>query len=323
MNSAEEFRRLLGSEKLVALLREVDRELAQPDAPHIADDPDLLQRWEMGLLTVEEHDAVLQHLADCHECSQFLGDMTQAGVMHLNGIIDAGSLSETQNDPEAIVSLARPASDTAHAPRSTRWYAVAAAACALAIVGLFVSQSRLKSMDVRLADAKFGQLTHYLSQQDFAAVVVPGLAKSGDHSAIEPDAKRDQEIRRLTTLTQQTPENSAYRLNLGQLLLEAGRYDEAETQFQTEAQRHPENMIARLGLGLVQFRRGQTEAAERTFAEISGSGPVSVSARVNQVLCLLALQRKPEAREVWKSVPVQQRDDRISRVLAVEDIGTD
>jgi len=316
VNSPEEFRRLLGSEKLVALLRQVDRELAQPQDSHVADDPDLLERWENGLLTVEEHDAVLQHLAACHECSQFIGDMTQAGVMRLNGVVDAGSPSTTQNDSDAFVSLGRPAINT----ERTRWYAFVAAACAVAaIIGLFASQSRPEAMDVRLADAKFGQLLHYLSQQDFAAIVVPGLAKSGDHSAIKPDAKRDQEIQRLTALTQQSPENSEYRLNLGQLLLEAGRFDEAESQFLTEAQRQPESMTARLGIGLVQFRRGQIEAAERTFAEISGNGPVSVSARVNQVLCLLALQRKSEAREVWNQVPPEQQDKRISRVLAVED----
>jgi hypothetical protein len=320
LNNPEEFRVGVGSDKLVALLRDIDRELAQSDGPHVADDQDLLARWENGLLTEEGHAAVLQHLAVCHECSQFIGDMTRAGVMHLNGGVDIDSPSEAQTDSEAVVTLARPVRDTERSLRSTPWYAVTAVACALAvIIGLSVSRSDPESLEVRLADAKFGRLTHYLSQQDFAAIVVPGLAKSGDQSVVQPDETRDQEIQRLTALSQQRPEKSEHQLDLGQLLLEAGRYDEAESQFLTVAQRHPDNMSARLGIGLVQFRRGQIEAAERTFAEISGNGPVSVSARVNQVICLLALDRKPESREIWNKIPPEHRDERIGRVLAVED----
>lgn len=322
MSDAEEFRRTLGSKKLVALLCAVDREVAQSQDAHIADDPVLLERWDNGLLTVEEHDAILQHLAICHECSQFIGDMARAGVMQFGEARDPEPSTEHHLNSRPPEGAKRAAIDADHARphRTGRWFAVTTAACALAaVIGVFVSRSRPESMDVRLADAEFGQLLHYLNQKDFAAIVVSGWSKSGEQRSIEPDEERDRDIRKLTAMIERAPENSGYRLNLGQRLVEAGLYEKAASQFKMVTERDPENMFARLGTGLAQFQGGYIDAAEETFAAISVDSPLSVSARVNRVLCLLALGRKPEARKVWNTVPSELRDERLRRVLAVND----
>lgn len=71
-------------EAVFQLFRQVANERADaPRSPHVLDNEDLLARWEQNLLTAEEHEQALAHLAECAPCRGELADMIRGGFLEL------------------------------------------------------------------------------------------------------------------------------------------------------------------------------------------------------------------------------------------------
>jgi hypothetical protein len=330
MSSREEIRRTIGNERLVNLLREVDRKLAETDKDHFADDELLVEKWAAGSLTDDEYEAVLKHLAACDECSQFLHDMTQAGIFG-----NAAAESDVSNQTDSLqkrnsnlekkaglsMIVDRPSEVPSFSrPRRQSGLVVTTAACALiAFVGYIVTQtSDLPDNSLLLGKAEFGQVTHYLSEAQFGSIVSANGKGPNVPDIILPDVRRDRELVRLAGLVDRYPKNATHKLNLGQVLLEAGQFEAAHTQFQAATALEPENPYALLGRGIAEFRRGELELAEQSFAAVADDVSAGVSARVNRVLTLIALDRMDEACELWKTVPTEDQAEKISNVLQVD-----
>jgi tetratricopeptide (TPR) repeat protein len=321
MSNIEDPRKQIGNERLVSLLRSIDLETAQTDEDHVADDESLLEKWSAGLLTGDEHEMILSHLAACHECSQFFHDMTRAGVFQSSGfahesekiISEASVVREPlliQQDQKLQYGQ-RPSLET----RGKSWIVVATAACALLAVAGYMATNSTGGR-LLLAQGDFGRLTHYLNEAEFAMVAAGSFAKAGGiPGPVRTDASRDQELNRLKKRIAENPSDMTPRLNYGQLLLEAGRPHESIQEFQVAAERAPENHFALLGLGLAQFRAKQIADAEVTFARIPEGSRLAVTARLNQILCLIALDRKDQARLMWQQVPKESQTEQIRRVL--------
>lgn len=321
MSNIEDLRKQIGTERLVKILRAVDLETAQTDEDHVADDVSLLEKWSVGLLTVDEHEMILSHLAVCHECSQFFHDMTRAGMFQRSGFAPESENIVSEASVVRKPFLIQQSPEIKYGPRPEQadrrqsWIVVATAACALiAVAGYMATHS--PGGRLLLAQRDFGRLTHYLNEAEFAMVAAGSFAKAGViPGPVRPDARRDQELNRLKKRISENPSDMTPRLNYGQLLLEAGRPDESIQEFQVAADQAPENHFALLGLGLAQFRAKQIADAEVTFARIPDGSRLVVTARLNQILCLIALDRKDQARALWKRIPKESQTEKIRRVL--------
>ena len=99
---------------------------------------------------------------------------------------------------------------------------------------------------------------------------------------------------------QRYPQDMSLRLNLGQLLWELGRTDEAEAQFQAARQLDVQNPNARLGLGLVEYRRHHYQQALEHFEAALREDPRNLAARINAAACLEQLGRPDDAQKEWE-----------------------
>ncbi|MCA9008705.1 MAG: tetratricopeptide repeat protein [Planctomycetaceae bacterium] len=331
MSSINEIQKQIGNERLVNLLRAVDLETAQTDDDHVADDETLIEKWAAGLLTVDEHELVLKHLAGCHECSQFIHDMTRAGIFE-NSV--AGSVVSDRPDSPTRQKIDLIIESEPTTSVNTRWsenqefrrsprqrgIVVATAACALmALFGYLLTRNGdVQNSSIRLANTEFRQLSHYLSEAQFAAIVTSGGKGPKIPDIILPDTDRDQKLERLAGLIEKSPDDAIHKLNFGQVLLEAGQFEKALEQFEAANVLESNNPYALLGRGIAQFRLGELALAEQSFAAVADNVRVGVSARVNRALTLIALGRKDEARDLWRTVPTALQEEKISNVLRTE-----
>ncbi len=315
MSNIEEVQKQIGNERLVNLLRAIDLEMAQTDEDHVADDESLIEKWAAGLLTVDEHELVLKHLAGCHECSQFFHDMTGAGIFERAGRAAETNVVSADSAVVPTPTLIRSEQPTTSRTGRQSWIVVTTAACALIAVAGYMA-TRSGGGGLLLAQGDFGRITHYLNEAEFATVAAGSYAKAGGVPiAVRPDVNRDRQLDRLPDQISRNPSDTTLRLNYGQLLLEAGRPEDAIREFEFAAVTAPDNHFALLGLGLAQFRAKQTVDAESTFARIPDDSPVTISAKLNQIVCLIALDRKDRARELWQLIPEGSRTEKLRRVL--------
>lgn len=315
MSNIEEVQKQIGNERLVNLLRAVDLEMAQTDEDHVADDESLIEKCAAGLLTADEHELVLKHLAVCHECSQFFHDMTEAGIFERSERVAEAKVVPADSAVVPTPTLLPSEQPTTSGTSRQSWIVVTTAACALIAVAGYMA-TRSGGGGLLLAQGDFGRITHYLNEAEFATVAAGSYAKAGGVPiAVRPDANRDRQLDRLPDQISRNPSDTTLRLNYGQLLLEAGRPEDAIREFEFAAVTAPDNHFALLGLGLAQFRAKQTVDAESTFARIPDDSPVTISAKLNQIVCLIALDRKDQARELWQLIPEGSRTEKLRRVL--------
>lgn len=321
-------------DRLLHLLRIVDRSSVPAAGPHIVDDDDLLDRWSAGDLTRVEHSGLLQHVTLCAECSDILQEMLLAEALEFPAVaaVDVSGSQERQNlFPEAaqtdalVAELAPVGTDgfrpeLTFRPRLRKWmgYAVTAVACCLIMIGYFLFRdSRADLGDVALAQTDLGQLTHYLTNSEFGTMVTGGRSKGGTGAIfVPPDEQRDQRIDIISQTVSNSPESLEARLNLAQALLEAGELARALSELEFVLQRKPNDSVARLGRAMVWYRMTRVAEAEAEFAALGTNSIVGIAARINQVICLLALDKKTEALRLWESVPQADRPQRLVPVLA-------
>ncbi len=97
------------------------------------------------------------------------------------------------------------------------------------------------------------------------------------------------------------PNARAARLKLGDLLLGAGRVDEAEVQFEIVLRTDPDDAAAMLGSAWVAFHREDHGRALRRFETLHRRRP-DASARFGAGMCLMALGRDTEAVRAFEEV---------------------
>lgn len=325
MTSPEELINEPGSERLLQLLRSVDRSRPTPAGSHFVDDDEVLDRWSAGELTKDEHRNLLQHLAACSECSDILQEMILAEAFEFPKPLSVDQSVHEETSAEqvsvSVTTSSHPDSEPQRAPRRWAGFAVSTAACCLALIGYLVFRGSGDDMtDVTLAQADYGQLTHYLTNPEFGSMVTGGHSKGGGGTLfVPPDEDRDKRIEAMSQTVASAPENLTARLNLAQLLLEAGELEDAVSEFEFVLQKRPRHPAAKLGRAMVWYRQKKAIEAEAEFAELGTNSVAGVSARINQVVCLIAMERKAEARAIWDTIPATARPEKLERVLAVEE----
>ena len=77
------------------LLEQELREMPQPSvSEHVADDDELLLRWEIDAVSFKERREVVGHLQRCPRCLNRIGEMVQAGVLTLPEPIHASAVTK-------------------------------------------------------------------------------------------------------------------------------------------------------------------------------------------------------------------------------------
>ncbi len=119
----------------------------------------------------------------------------------------------------------------------------------------------------------------------------------------QPDAA----VRLYTDWVRADPASVAGRVALGDLLLQAGRRDEAAAQFETALRTDPENAGAALGYAWILRANGDVGSALRRFRALLGRGQ-DVQALFGAGLCLIDLQRYAEAAQAFEDLLRLQPD---------------
>jgi tetratricopeptide (TPR) repeat protein len=145
-------------ENLLKILNSTQGMETPVDGPHKVKDDKFLNMWSMGLLTQEEHDQLIEHLALCKECRETVVTLVKTGALELP------PLKETS----------RPASSPSGSSRrsflkSVSWVAIVAAVVISVIVFMPKDSSdlsRVASLEKELEDGKvqsvFDQSLEYL-----------------------------------------------------------------------------------------------------------------------------------------------------------------
>lgn len=318
MSKQDETATELGSGALGRIIQAMNRNAATVDGPHFVDDDELLDRWSLTQLSKEEHQQIIAHLARCSECADTVRKMIENDALDFpapddtpHEVDDAGKT--VSEDPR--VELPRNKTVTRSRTRSVL---VTAACLLIAVTGYLVfRQTQFTEPDVLLAQANYGTLTHYLTEAEFGAVVTGQHTKGPGTIVLVPrDSDREERIQEAHAAKQETPDSLSVRLNYGQVLLEDGQLDEALAEFEFVLSRDPANASAQLAQGMVWFRQKKTAQAAAQFESLAGDDTYGDSATVNQVLCLIALNQKDQAAQLWQAVPEAMRTEQISRVLS-------
>ena len=309
------------------LLREVESEIP-PDEEKLIDLQDWLEKWSAGVITRDEHAAIMAHLVNSPDDRQFVDDMIEDGSLELpRGLFedeeadesndeDQGPDAESSSD-EPSIPLPTPAERPAPGSQFNRRivYALfAAAACiviGLLLRGLFFND-RLPGSPL-LAQGENGYIDHYLSDSEFVGLQGGSFIKDLDlipGSNLPPERQQEHERRRRAS--QDNPDDVTLLLNYGQVLLEDRLDDEALEVFARAVQQEPANNLASLGLGIAQFRAGEIAQARDIFNDLLTTAPELPVARINLTVCLVALGELGQAREIWRAVPDSLRDSRVS-----------
>lgn len=95
------------------------------------------------------------------------------------------------------------------------------------------------------------------------------------------------------------PDDVTLQINLGQLLLEAGKTAEAINVFSQAVRLASKDLDARIGLGIGYVKARQRENALREFQVATELDPECFSAHLNAAVVLEMLNRGPEAEVYW------------------------
>ncbi len=313
------------------LLRDAVAEESVPDGPHFLDDDDFLDRWENQQLAAGEHDALVEHLADCGYCRDVLAEMIREEAIRLPSVASAAA-------EECEKKVGGGEGPAVHLPPKhflwTRmpYVALAVTACVLVVVAMWPGGSDIddqlalvqqdlrndpdkaltrleqllddkSSQAARLKAAELAERAGYLSacdlltsgqfeqigdlerrvdrlggrsgqllnpriQLDHDSSIEPslasranlhahgyeltgrGLTKSFGTKGNETTSRWERD---LLDAIKQFPDDLALRLNLGHLLLNLGRADEATEQFTEAHELESDSVLAHIGLGLAAF----------------------------------------------------------------------
>jgi predicted Zn-dependent protease len=102
-------------------------------------------------------------------------------------------------------------------------------------------------------------------------------------------------------------------LEVGFILREASKFDEAKLLFEGVMELIPESDIPRVGLGTVELQRGNFELAQHACEEALRAKPGSLYARVHRAESLLFQKKRIEAEEELRSVILSDANSPHSR----------
>lgn len=267
------------------LLRLFVEALDQPQdvaPPHVVDDEDLLARWSLGVLDPDEHQALLQHLADCPDCRHVVGLMVR------NGALVLPEVPEPEVEPP---------------PRSGRhpWLVAALALAALVLVAISLPLVR-PAGETRLGASL--ALRHFDFEYDGGSY---GMAVK-----MLPESERDQWQAKIEA----RPADVKLQLEYGRLLLEHNLADEAFEQFHAAGKLEPGNTDALVGQGVARYEQAYNEdnrelyqQASDLFEEAIRESPDDFSARVNAAIVLDLLGQHERATQHWNRASALAPDD--------------
>ncbi len=111
--------------------------------------------------------------------------------------------------------------------------------------------------------------------------------------------RQDQAMEVFSEWVRQNPRTLDGRLRLGDILLQLGRVDAAAVQFEIALREAPEDPRAKLGYAWIQYYNGNIGAALRAFRGLGDAGG-DPQAIFGQGLCLISLDRLGAAEKVFK-----------------------
>jgi len=119
--------------------------------------------------------------------------------------------------------------------------------------------------------------------------------------ALRREGRENEALRATVQWVDASPNSHPARLKLGDLLLAAGRVDEAEVQFEIVLRSNPDDRGAMLGSAWVAYHEGAYGMALRRFQTLNRKQS-DARAFFGTGLCLMALDRDREAESAFKQV---------------------
>jgi len=109
------------------------------------------------------------------------------------------------------------------------------------------------------------------------------------------DEKMQPIIKGSAEAVEKYPDSLDLRLNYAQLLLEEGKYEEAERQFKAALAIDEKSVLAHIGLGLVRYHQERYDDASKSFAEAAELAPNNFDAQLNAAICQERLSKEDKA----------------------------
>ncbi len=193
-------------------------------------------------------------------------------IFSLVGCTTTSTTSTTQANP--VPEIAQPADLVHHAER----------------VSMLLAQGDIAARDGKIDQAFY----HYMSAEQLDQTDDRALARAGNlHRTL---GNRDFAEKAWRLALSRNPSNGAVHESLGFLLLDAGRYAEALTAFESAVQHLPESRRASIGMGLASEKRNDFVRALSIYDDGLSREPGSVELRTYRARALMNLGRFVEAK---------------------------
>jgi choline-sulfatase len=169
-----------------------------------------------------------------------------------------------------------------------------------------------------LAHLQLGDRARALAEEEAALVLDPRHTAALGLKAglLFSSGRRDEALRLLVEASARDAANVSLRLELADLLTDAGRYQEAETAFRAVLDRRPRDARALVGHGLALGALGRPGEALAAFTSAVEADPRHVEARFGRGEVLEQLGRLDEARADFSFVATSAERSDLRRVAA-------
>jgi superkiller protein 3 len=157
-------------------------------------------------------------------------------------------------------------------------------------VSLLLAQGDIAARDGKIDQAFY----HYMSAEQLDKTDDRALVRAGNLHRTLGNREVAEKAWRLALA--RNPSNGAVHESLGFLLLDAGRYAEALTSFESAVQYSPDSRRASIGMGLASEKRNDFSRALSIYEEGLSREPESVELRTYRARALMNLGRFIEAK---------------------------
>lgn len=157
-------------------------------------------------------------------------------------------------------------------------------------ISLLLAQGDIAARDGKIDQAFF----HYMTAEQLDTTDDRALVRAGNlHRTL---GNREVAEKAFRLALSRNPGNGAVHESLGFLLLDAGRYAEALTSFESAVQHSPESRRASIGMGLASEKRNDFSRALSIYEDGLSREPGSVELRTYHARSLMNLGRFVEAK---------------------------
>ena len=150
----------------------------------------------------------------------------------------------------------------------------------------------------------FYYLAWYAAQSGDAASARKWLARTAEGRQERVFASRPEEVEILQFAVAQSPSDAQAQLQLGCLLANLGRVDEATAAWRKAAELNPQLSIAWRNLGLAAASKDDLAAAAESYRKAIAARPSDQTLYRDLAEILIAAQKQPEAVRLLESMPV-------------------